>query len=70
MCCRVNRCCFFVDLVTGVKILALALILLEAACIVCGVLYLPQFLFAIAPTNSIGIFCDIFLFIAAFRASR
>ncbi len=70
MCCRVNRCCFCIDHVLGVKVLAFLLMAAEVAFIVVGTLYLPQFLFAIAPTSSIGIFCDIFLLVAVFKSSR
>ena len=70
MCCRVNRCCFCFDHLLGVKILAIVSILVEIGIIVFSTLYLPRFLFAIAPTMSIGIFCDIFLLVAIFKASR
>ncbi len=70
MCCRVNRCCFCVDLLTGVKALAVAMMAVEVCIIVVGTLRLPEFLFAIAPTNSIGIICDVLLLVAAFRTAR
>ena len=70
MCCRINRCCFCLDHVLGVKLLAVCLIVVEVSIIVLSTLYLPQFLFAIAPTSSIGVFCDIFLLVAVIKASR
>ena len=70
MCCQINRCCFCFEHFLGVKVLACLLILIEVTIIVVGTLYLPQFLFAIAPTSSIGIFCDIFLLVAVIKTSR
>lgn len=70
MCCRVNKCCFCIDHVIGVKLLAFGLISVEVGLISASVFYLPHFLFAIGPTSSIGIFCDILLLVASFRSAR
>lgn len=70
MCCRVNTCCFCFEHVLGVKVLGVLCIFAEITIIVLSTLFLPQYLFAIGPFCSIGIFCDIFLLVAAFRSSR
>ena len=70
MCCRVEQCCFCFHHVLGVKVLGSLLIVAELTLIVVTTLYFPQFLFAVGPTSCIGIFCDIFLLVAVYRASR
>jgi len=70
MCCKVERCCFCIHHVLGVKVLGSLLIVAELLLIITTTLYLPRFLFAVAPTSSIGIFCDIFLLVAVYRGSR
>ena len=70
MCCRIDRCCFCFEHSLGVKVIGILFIPTHLGLVIFSTLYLPQFLFAIAPTFSIGIFCDIFLLVAVFRASR
>lgn len=65
-----KRCCFCLDHVLGVKVLACLLMLAEVILLVLSTLFAPQFLFAIAPTLAIGVLCDIFLLVAIFRLWR